>query len=154
MGRPLRPHMFSLNTVSDRVVFACVLGLVAFILLGRTSYWKDSLSNARNHVRDGDAQRVVEMVRKSPSLVTARHHWDQSTLLHTACVNVQRREMVVTLLNLGFDPNAQDDLGRTPLHLAFIFDAEQTIVDLLISAGADPNAIDVKGKRPQGYLEP
>jgi len=59
--------------------------------------------------------------------------------------------MVEALLELKFDPNALDDLKRTPLHLAYKFDADSKIIAALIDAGADPNLLDVYGKKPADY---
>lgn len=103
------------------------------------------------HVLSGDVDLVSKAVQANPALISARDSWDQSTLLHAACTNVQREPMVQALLKLGFDPNARNNLGQTPLHLAVMFDADRTIVDALIDAGAEPELIDAKGNTPFDY---
>lgn len=65
----------------------------------------------------------------------------ESTPLHTAEDPVQVR----VLLEAGADPNAQDRLGRTPLHMAIMFASVET-VELLLDAGADPDLVDHHGQ--------
>ena len=55
------------------------------------------------------------------------------------------------LLEAKADPNARDDLGRTPLmHLALV-GADWRLVDLLLEAGADPTLLDWKGFDAHAY---
>lgn len=48
--------------------------------------------------------------------------------------------------------NAQDNLGRTPLHFATIYDHTYEISPLLISKGANPNIPDINGQTPNDWL--
>jgi cytohesin len=70
-----------------------------------------------------------------------RHHCDSRgrTLLHWAAMAGQR-EVVNLLLDLGADPNAADDCGDTPLHLAIR--CGQPAVVPTLAVRADPNRYD------------
>ena len=51
------------------------------------------------------------------------------------------------------NPDARDEKGRTPLHLAAWFGKKPGVVDALLAAGADPAARDKSGKTPWDYAE-
>ena len=60
---------------------------------------------------------------------------------------------VTQLLSAGCDPNAFDELGRTPLHYAADAnrsdpDAQASTIEYLVSIGADPNSLDRSGVSP------
>lgn len=86
-------------------------------------------------------------------LVESRDPWDQSTLLHFSCVNAQNRDAVEALLKAGCDPDAKNDLGQTPLHLAYEFAASKEVIDLLLKYGARSDVLDVYGNAPKYYEE-
>lgn len=65
----------------------------------------------------------------------------ESTPLHAA----EDPAHVRVLLEAGADPNAQDRLGRTPLHMAVMFASAETVT-LLMDAGADPELPDLNGQ--------
>ncbi len=46
--------------------------------------------------------------------------------------------------------NSQDDLGRTPLHLAYLTNRPD-VMNWLIAAGADPHIADSSGMSPLAY---
>lgn len=51
-------------------------------------------------------------------------------------------------LQYGVDPNAQDDSGRTALHLVAAKGTGREAIGALLDAGADVHALDAKGKSP------
>jgi ankyrin repeat protein len=55
--------------------------------------------------------------------------------------------VVQTALEKGANPNAKDNIGRTPLHYA-AREGHVEIVKLLLERGADPNAKDNTGLMP------
>jgi ankyrin repeat protein len=65
------------------------------------------------------------------------------TVLHRAAY-YSPQPVVEWLLKEGADPNARDDDGRTPLHLA----SGGTSASLLLKAKADPRLVDHKGNSP------
>ncbi|CAG9315548.1 unnamed protein product [Blepharisma stoltei] len=66
------------------------------------------------------------------------------TYLHLA-VFLSQKEAVESLLRQGFDVNAQDFHGETPLHLAAV-QQNELIYSLLIDAGADNSIENKKGE--------
>ena len=56
------------------------------------------------------------------------------------------------LLAIGFNVNAKDDFGSTPLMWAVYYgDADMT--ELLLQKGADPNMKDNEGQSASGYAQ-
>ena len=56
-------------------------------------------------------------------------------------------EVVSTLLRHGAEPNQEDSLGNTPLHLAACTNHIQ-VVTLLLRAGTDVETLDNNGRTP------
>ena len=50
-------------------------------------------------------------------------------------------------------PDARDEKGRTPLHLAAWLSKKSGVVTALLAAGADPAARDKAGKTPWDYAQ-
>lgn len=74
------------------------------------------------------------------------------TMLHAA-VSKGKFDMVKHLLDLGFDPNAKDTDGQTPLMLIYGFidtTSEDLIkmITILVNGGAEVNVIDSRGVSP------
>jgi ankyrin repeat protein len=66
--------------------------------------------------------------------------WFERERLHCAAQQGDVAE-VQTLLNVGYQPNEFDDLGKTPLHYA-AEGGHLQVIELLIASGADVNAND------------
>lgn len=82
-----------------------------------------------------------------------RHGWDINervdgrTLLHHDA-NHGHGKRVLSLLNLGADPNLRDGEGRTALHLICARGTGAETIRALVEAGADPDARDHGGRTP------
>lgn len=122
-------------------------------------------------VKDGNLNLVMEILKKDSSLLQARINGD--TLLHVA-THFDKKELmeffvlrgisskeknssgaeplhkavskmgVEELLSKGADINAQDNGGRTPLHVASLF-GRAPVADFLLLKGADVNKKDKHG---------
>lgn len=82
----------------------------------------------------------------------------QRTALHYAINNTHRRTcdqaaVLLLLLEAGADPNAQDRLGYTPLHLAYISDQKE-LQTILLVYGASDQLEDHAGSTPSGVRQP
>ncbi len=90
----------------------------------------------------GDMDTVREMLGGDPKLVHSKIEWD-FTALH-GVAGEEQFEMAEFLLDAGADPNAQNDAGITPLHLA----GYPEMVQLLVRRGADINVRSNDGRTP------
>ena len=70
-----------------------------------------------------------------------------NTLLHNAAGWTRNPTIVVLLLEAGFDPNARNDNGTTPLHMG-VQNGNPVVTSHLLAAGSDPNAVDNDGYTP------
>ncbi|OQS04297.1 myosin, partial [Thraustotheca clavata] len=73
-----------------------------------------------------------------------------NTVLHLAAMSPRPSAAYVLELYLymGADPNAQNVLGRTPLHICALHRRDSMLVDRLIAFGADPNIYAIDHKTP------
>jgi uncharacterized protein len=90
----------------------------------------------------GDMDTVREMLAGDPALVRSKIEWE-FTALH-GVAGEEQFEMAEYLLDAGADPNARNDEGITPLHLA----AYPEMVGLLVRRGADINVRANDGRTP------
>jgi len=107
----------------------------------------DEIEAAYEAGRDGDWERVCDMLQAQPGLakVCFRKH-ERYTLLHFAAKD-GNVEAVRSLIAKGADVNAQIMCGETPLHEA-VNDDNIKLVEMLIKCGAKVNAIDDNGDTP------
>ena len=75
---------------------------------------------------------------------------DGGTLLHSAAYFTSNPTIISIMLDAGFDPNARNDSGETPLHSAMRYSEETVpaVVSILLEAGADPNTKNNDGDTP------
>jgi ankyrin repeat protein len=103
--------------------------------------------------------------------VESKSQYGGGTLLHSAATHSDNREMVELLLKHGAIPNARDEEGKTPLHIAASnsetrkvpvplgkvpappFGRKLEIVLALITGGADPSLRDVSGRIAADYAK-
>ncbi|MFW5740171.1 MAG: ankyrin repeat domain-containing protein [Myxococcota bacterium] len=102
-----------------------------------------------------DAQRIAKSSRGSHIVEI----WDgipedanlaprgKSTLLHVAAARVGEVTLADLLIDRGFDVNARDGFGSTPLHIA-VFASNEAFARRLLERGADPNLHDATGHAP------
>lgn len=81
----------------------------------------------------GDIDEMRRMLELDPTIVHSRDKWG-FTALH-GVAGEEQYEAAEYLLDHGADPNAKNDEGITPLHLA----AYPEMVELLVRRGADIN---------------
>jgi ankyrin repeat protein len=103
------------------------------------------------HQRSGEPfYRIAGLILRRGFDVNAAMPHRVRTLLHGSA-NRGTIKAVTWLLQNGADPNALDDLGRTPLHVCAERNTSTSVVRLLIDAGSEPNARDPSGRTPLDY---
>lgn len=79
--------------------------------------------------------------------INLNEKYDGRTLLHAAAAALHAANSN-HLLERGLDPNAQDNLGRTPLHLVVARPQGDVLARLLLSRGAQIDIGDEQGMTP------
>ncbi|KAH9496770.1 hypothetical protein Btru_009367 [Bulinus truncatus] len=92
-------------------------------------------------VKSHSIQKVRSLLNKGADPNFFKNSLNRQTPLHLASEDPASEKIAGVLLFFGANPNAQDSVGCTPLHLACLYGNAGT-VDLLLQAGADVNMID------------
>ncbi len=71
--------------------------------------------------------------------------------LFRAVVEQKPCAVIKALAAAGADPNARNEHGMTPLHVAAQFNENPAGIQALLDAGADPSMKDDDGKYPWDY---
>jgi ankyrin repeat protein/protocatechuate 3,4-dioxygenase beta subunit len=121
------------------------------ITLGDTS--GRSRTPLHNAAQSGDLERVKELLKKNPGLVSSKgtNSYGSTPLQGGTALHLAARKgdmaMVTLLLASNADVNAVDNAGWTPLHEA-AFGGNKEVVALLLAHGADVNAINNNAQTP------
>jgi len=99
------------------------------------------------HVGNYEAVKLFLNYRVSLEL---KDEYFGRTPLHWAAMG-WHADIVWLLLLRGADPNVQDGIGHTPLHLAVKTKPCVDVAKILLEAGADPNIQDAYGRTPLHY---
>ena len=94
-----------------------ILMLLFFALIGCNN--KTPFTEAVRYIHDDDVKKLEKILATDPAVLKTKAHWDQESLLHHACTNVVRINIVSLLINKGAPINARDDQGETPLHYVY-----------------------------------
>jgi len=96
-------------------------------------------------------QTALDIARNHPQTVKVKPRYVdkrmRETALHQAAKNKNSRDVINALLNLGLDPNAQNVLKQTPLHIAAAH-GNYDAVEALLNGNADPTIVDKSRRTP------
>lgn len=127
--------------------FLRIVGIVvtaSFVLFFfHTVYFGRAWNDVHLLVERGHSWRLGWLVRSNPQLVMEQGPNGMTPLHLVAYTPGRQQEVIIELLIAhGADPNARDDVGQTPLHVA-AFEGELKAIKLLLQAGADPKIEDL-----------
>jgi len=102
------------------------------------------IESARESIKTGDVERLVQMLVKNPQLASA-HGADGRSLLHTVVDwpggNPEGPALVQALLDAGANPDARfQGSGESVLHWAASNDDDSKVIEVLAQAGAELDA--------------
>jgi len=94
----------------------------------------------------GSPELLTRLLATRPD-INLNERYDGRTLLHASAASLHAANSNL-LLEKGLDPNAQDNLGRTPLHLVVAQMQGELLARLLLSRGAAVDLRDEQGMTP------
>ena len=120
-----------------------------------------TISTIHKACKEGDIERVEQLLNEDPSLVHLKDSTEFKTPLFYACGHFQTA-VVQLLLERGANVNEETPEKWTPLHALFYscgcrtfehytFPGSPYVLDTvttMLQAGADPNAADIRGETP------
>lgn len=101
--------------------------------------------------RQGDLDKVEEMLRGGGQALVAARDDDERSALHYAC-GVGSEDCVRAILANGAEVDAKDKDSFTPLHIAAGY-LHEKIVEILVQSGANPELEDSTGRSPLDLVE-
>ena len=87
----------------------------------------------------------VQALFEAPSIKIGEKLAGGVTLVHLAA-QWKHHDVLTFLLENGCEPDAADEKGNTPLHLAVAVRDNQDVVTTLVKAGCDPSVVGNKGR--------
>ena len=86
---------------------------------------------------------LLQIAATGPAIGSDCEGWNTSEYFEMATV-----ADVMECVAAGADPNARNESGETPLHVAAASNDNPAVIATLVDAGADPNARNKSGKTP------
>ena len=113
---------------------------------------RSSLSNPniesffQNLCKESRVDEILSLIEENPEVLKQKDSRHGLNFLSYA-VKLGKSAIVALLLEKGADPNAQDLIGETPLHLA-VDNSDWEIAEELLRYKAEPNCMTVDGETP------
>ena len=120
---------------------------VLFALLAMTASCKTMDEESDSTTTPIPAAAVASPHLKSPAAANCAG-WNTEDFFKTATP-----ERVTNCLEAGADPNARNEMGFTPLHVAAEYNKSPAVAAALLKAGADPDARNKFGETPLDWAE-